>query len=135
MKEDITYPEKLHLSLIRERPGLFFGSAKLSYLEHYIHGFNSAMSFLGLNDTGSQKHVILPAGLYSYITGKYVGEGSTPLNCFNLILEAEQDEEKAFVRFFEFVDEYLSANDFDPMPYGGDWGARLKEVKSIMRIE
>ena len=135
MKDDITYAEKLHLSLIRERPGLFIGSSNLSYLEHYIHGFNSAVTLLGLNTSETQKHVILPAGLISFIVEKYLGKGNTAKSCFDLILEAERDEEKAFVRFFELLEEYLSVNDYEPLPHGGDWGVRLQELKSIMRTD
>ena len=135
LKSDITYAEKLHLSLIRERPGLFLGSPELSHLEHYIHGFNSAVTLLGLDNSETQKHVMLPADICSYITGKYTGEGCTAKSCFDLILEAERDEEKAFFRFFELLEEYLSVNGFEPMPPCDEWGARFEELKQLMRID
>lgn len=129
MNADITFGERKLLSCLRSKPGIFIGTAKLSYLEHFIHGYDTAMNFLGIK----QSHNILPEGFDEYIALKFLGTIWTPKNSFDLILENSFDEENAFDTFFGLLDEYLLVIKFQPIPLWDDETDSIEQIKAFIK--
>lgn len=127
MKSDITFGERKLLSCIRHIPGIFIGKANLTYLEHFIHGYNTAMYFTGVKDN----HNILPDGFNSFIALKYNLSEYCPKNAFTLIIENTSDEENAFDLFFNLLDEYLVSLKFKPIPL---WNVKKDSINQLKTI-
>ncbi|MDE7289678.1 MAG: hypothetical protein K2N71_09305 [Oscillospiraceae bacterium] len=116
---DITKDERMHLSMLKRRPGAFWGRIELTRFLNWVNGYEIA---LGMTKLYSER-VLLP-DLNDYAAIKYLGHTRTALNCFHIILEKEPDEEKAFDLFWELLDEYLVGLGYKPIP---DWDSIREE--------
>ena len=74
-----------------------------------------------------EAHNILPIGeidIHDYAAEKYLGKGKeSTCGWINCILAYESDDKKALDVCFDFLDEYLIANGFEPIP---DWDTTYK---------
>lgn len=127
MKTDITVGERKLLSSIKTMPGMYIGSKKLTYLEHFIHGYNSAMFFLGIKD----QHNIMPDGFQEYIVEKYNISVYTPKNYFSIISENTPDDEQAFDVFFQLLDEYLESIGYEVIH---EWDSKKDSINQLLSL-
>lgn len=109
---DITKDERMLLSGLKRRPGLYLGKTTLTGFVGFVLGYKNALMTTKLYS----ERVILPDGLNDYAAMKYLGHTRTALNCFHIILEKETDEEKAFDLFWKLLDEYLISLGYEPIP-------------------
>jgi hypothetical protein len=84
---------------IRKRPGMFFGKEiKLTLLENMLFGF-------GLN---SRIESSIPFQYFNYWTKKKLNKFGATYNWAVAILEScDKNEEKAFWKFYELLDEFI----------------------------
>ncbi|HAJ96832.1 MAG TPA: hypothetical protein DCO72_03760, partial [Ruminococcus sp.] len=82
----------------------------LSNFVTFMHGYDANSLLHGKNDT------LLSNEFKEFVTMKYIGKTETPMGWFSLILEKEPDEYKAFLQFWELLDEYLISLDYEPIP-------------------
>lgn len=122
MIKDITPIERKLLSSIKQKPSMYIGSKNLRFLEHYIHGYDSAMTCLGIKGS----HNIMPEGFEEYIETKY--RSNTTKNLFMIIAENSDNESKVFDTFFELLDEYLLSVDLLPLPI---WDSTVDKTEDI----
>ena len=111
--EDISPYEREFLSCIKSRPALYLGKTSLTNLKHYLNGYRNAMKVLKCN----KQHNILPDGLNEFVALKYTGK--TDVSYYDwcgFIILYEKDEEAAFWKFFDLLDEYLVALGFEALP-------------------
>lgn len=111
---DITKDERMLISRLKNRPGMYLGRIELTRFINWVVGYACALTTTRLYS----ERVLLPDGLNDYAAMKYLGHTRTSLNCFHIILEKEPDEEKAFDLFWELLDEYLISLGYEPIP---DW--------------
>lgn len=109
---DITKDERMFLSGLKRRPGLYIGKTTLTGFVGFVHGYKAALMMAKLYS----ELVILPDGLNDYAAMKYLGHTETSKGWFTLILENEPDEEKAFDVFWKLLDEYLISLGYEPIP-------------------
>lgn len=109
---DITKDERMLLSGLKRRPGLYIGKTTLTGFVGFVHGYKNALMMTKLYS----ERVILPDGLNDYAAMKYLGHTETSKGWFTLILENEPDEKKAFDLFWEVLDEYLVSLGYAPIP-------------------
>ncbi len=109
---DITKDERMLLSGLKRRPGLYIGKTTLTGFVGFVHGYKNALMMTKLYS----ERVILPDGLNDYAAMKYLGHAKTSKGWFTLILENEPDEKKAFDVFWELLDEYLVSLGYEPIP-------------------
>ncbi len=128
--DDITFGERKLLSSIKALPGIYIGSKNLSNLEHFIHGYDTAMLFLGIND----KHVIIPEGMQEYVESKYNVSHYTTKSYFSIMAENSDDEEQAFELFFDVLDEYLLSIDREVLPAWNDAKDSIKQIKALLSL-
>ena len=85
---------------IRTRPSMYFGNdIKLSNLDNMLWGFN-------LN---SQKESVIPFQYFNYWTKLKLNKFGSKYNWTVAILETcDHDEEKAFWKFYELLDEFIA---------------------------
>lgn len=119
---DITKDERMHLSMLKGRPGAFLGRIELTRFVNWVGGYKYALMMTKLYS----ERVILPDGLHDYAAMKYLGHTETSKGWFTLILEKELDEEKALDVFWKLLDEYLVGIGYEPIPYWDsireEWG-------------
>lgn len=123
---DITKDERMFLSGLKRRPGMYLGKTTLTGLAGFVHGYKAAM----MMTKPYSERVILPDGLNGYAAMKYIGHTRTVLNCFSLILEKEPDEKRAFYVFWNLLDEYLVTLGYEPIP---DWDIIREEWENWQR--
>ncbi|GEM_PF-353742 len=99
------------LTGFRARAGMYLGNEiTLSNFVTFMHGYDANSLLHGKNDT------LLSNEFKEFVTMKYIGKTETPMGWFSLILEKEPDEYKAFLQFWELLDEYLISLDYEPIP-------------------
>ena len=113
---DITRDERMFLSSLKRRPGMYLGKTTLTGFAGFVHGYKAALMMTKLYS----ERVILPDGLNDYAAMKYLGHTRTVLDCFSLILEKEPGEKKAFYVFWDLLDEYLISLGYEPIPLFDD---------------
>lgn len=127
---NITSDERILLSSLKRRPGMYLGKTALTNFAIWTFGYEEALKITGLYS----ERVILPDGFQDYAAMKYLGYTKTPMGWSSLILEKEPDEKKAFDVFWELLDEYLVSQGYEPIPLFEDtkdeWEKWRKREKS-----
>lgn len=90
------------LEAIRKRPAMYLGRPSISLLEAYLHGYCAGMQSHGL--TASEA---LPfAAFNSWVIARLYPCERNSLWGWLILRACDGNEERAFDRFFEFLDEY-----------------------------
>lgn len=114
---DITPYERFLLSALRKRPAMYLGTKSLARFDAWLNGYEIA---LVAAKVPLEEHCIFPSGktsLHDYAAEKYLGKGAeSTCGWINCIFAYEPDDKKALDVCFEFLDEYLIANGFEPIP-------------------
>ncbi|MCL2349949.1 MAG: hypothetical protein FWC67_00570 [Defluviitaleaceae bacterium] len=98
------------LQEIRKVPGIYLGvGASLTAIRHFINGYSSKERKIG----EGQDIVIDLREFMKYLTGFYELDKKT-LFCFDLIKQNTKNDEEAFYKFFELLDEYLESKNGAP---------------------
>lgn len=113
---NITSDERILLSSLKRRPGMYLGTTTLTNFITWLFGYEEALKITGLYS----ERIILPDGFQDYAAMKYLGYTKTAMGWSSLILEKEPDEKKAFFVFFELLDEYLVSLGYEPIPLWED---------------
>lgn len=109
---NITKDERMLLSSLKRRPGMYLGKTTLTDFFIWIFAYKEALKNTGLYS----ERVILPDGFQEYTAMKYLGYTQTAMGWSSLILEKESDEKKAFDMFWKLLDEYLVSFAYEPIP-------------------
>lgn len=126
---DITRDERMLLSSLKRRPGMYLGKASLTAFVNWVDGYKSALMTTKLYS----ERVILPDGLHDYASIKYLGHTATVKGWFSIILEKEPNEKKALEIFWELLDEYLVSLGYEPIPLFEDIEDELKKQRNYKK--
>lgn len=108
---NISKTERMLLSRIRKRPGMYIGTLSLEFLLHFLHGYECAV---GVHSDATAHH-ILPDNFNDFVAKRLFGHSDTVLNYCSLIYKTENNEEKALSLFFNLIDECLISQGFEPI--------------------
>lgn len=89
------------LDMVRAKPGLYFGATSLSRLHAFLAGYDSGLGKFGAVLSRYDEFY----GFHQWIADKLGCSSSTSGWC-NMILKHSENEEDAFHRFYEFLDQY-----------------------------
>ena len=96
------------MNLIREKllqikkcPGMYLGEKKLTSLIYYIYGYKER-----LREESNENDLLFWDELEMFIRRKY--RSGMAINALVSILSIEKDEEKAFDKFYELLEEFIS---------------------------
>lgn len=106
---DISGDERDFLSMLRARPGMYLAANSFQRLNAFLDGYRAALHTLGLGDD----HCILPWTFHDFVQTKYGIHDARGYS--SIIAMHEPDDEKALWLFFDLLDEYLTANGFEPI--------------------
>ena len=123
---DITRDERMLLSSLKKRPGMYLGKTSLTGFVNWFYGYRTALKMTKLYS----ERIIIPDGLLEYAAIKYLGHTKTSKGWFTLILEKEPDEKKALEIFWELLDEYLVSLGYEPIPEWEDIKDNFNEIFS-----
>ncbi len=116
------------LTGFRKRAGMYLGNEiTLSNFVMFMHGY----------DTNALLHKdapLLPNEFKEFVEWEYIGKKQTAKGWFTLILEKEPDEYKAFLKFWELLDEYLISLDYAPIPKPEELRRRYSHRDGINRV-
>ena len=116
------------LTRFRKRAGMYLGNEiTLSNFVMFMHGY----------DTNALLHgdaPLLPNEFKEFVEWEYIGKKQTAKGWFTLILEKEPDEYKAFLKFWELLDEYLISLDYEPIPKPEETQRRYPHRDGINRV-
>lgn len=107
---DIPPRERILLSAIRRRPGMYVGEYSLSRLRNFFDGYRSALREHHLD----QCCCIIPGGIafHNFVTQKY-GLYPDSIRYDHAILNNIPDGKEAIETFFELLDAFLEENGFE----------------------
>lgn len=107
---DISPRERILLSAIRRRPGMYVGEYSLSRLRNFFDGYRSALQEHHLD----QCCCIIPGGIafHDFVTKKY-GLYPDSIGYDHAILNNIPDGKEAIETFFELLDAFLEENGFE----------------------
>lgn len=126
---NITKDERILLSSLKRRPGMYLGTTTLTKFINWIFGYDEALNITGLYS----ERVILPDGFQDYTAMKYLGYTETAMGWFSLILKKEPNEKKALEIFWELLDEYLVSFGYEPIPPFEDIEDELKKQRNYKK--
>lgn len=96
------------LKVVRERPAMYLGEAKLSRLPNFITGYNIGYHIAAQNDEGDgyfdQQH-----GFLQWFYNKYNIEQTSFWETL-FLSEAQGDDKQALLLFFKYLEEYQKEN-------------------------
>ena len=122
---NITSDERMLLSSLKSRPGMYLGTTTLTNFITWLFGYEEALKMTGLYS----EREILSDGFQDYTAMKYLGYTKTAMGWSSLILEKEPDEKRAFDLFWELLDEYLVSHGYEPIPIFEDIEDELKKQR------
>jgi len=91
------------LKVIKARPGMYLGGVSLKVLNHFINGYLFKESEIGGD---GRIPVVCFQGFQEYIENAYNLQATTK-GVFTIIAENTTNDEEAFHKFFELLEEYL----------------------------
>lgn len=106
---DISGQERDFLRKLRARPGMYLGTNSFQRLISFLGGYRAALQTLGLEEN----HCVLPWRFHNFVQEKYGIHDSRGYS--SVISAQETDDGKALWLFFDLLDEYLTANGFEPI--------------------
>lgn len=110
---DITPIERRILWRIREHPESHLRRRSIFELVSWMWGYDTGILFSG---TDTEEHNILPDGLNQYAIEKILFKKNSPMGWFTILLqENNKDEERAFLKAWQFLDSYLQYRGFLPI--------------------
>jgi len=89
---------------IRVRPGMHLGTASLKALWHFTNGYSAKEYEIG----DSCKTAVCLRDFARYVNNVYELHLTTK-SVYRIISENTQNDEEAFYKFFELLDEYLKS--------------------------
>lgn len=129
---DITHDERIFLSNLRTRPGLYLGNdVILTAFSHLIGGMELMPHIHG----EYRKYCIIPDGFNEFVAMHYLGHAETARNWTSLIQIHEINDHTAFEKFWELLDEYLISLGYEPIPYQPKKTVEYKHSDGINSIK
>ena len=96
-----------HLKTIQHKPAMYLGNMSISKLDSYIHGYNAACYFKGIEEELEPRWHLFHE-FAKRKTGFYESTGGW---CYMILSQCDGDEEKAINLFFEYFDEFLNGEE------------------------
>ena len=98
-----------HLKTIEHKPAMYIDGMGISKLDTYIHGYNAACSFKGIEEELEPRWHLF----HEFAKRKTGFYESTSGWCNMILSKCDGDEEKALNLFFEFFDEFLKGDELN----------------------
>jgi len=97
------------LQKIRKIPGIYLGAVSLNALDHFIGGYITKE-----NEIGDNCEIVVCLGDFKLYVDEVYGRIESAKSAFTVISENTQNDEEAFYKFFELIDEYLESKNGTP---------------------
>lgn len=127
---DISPEVRRFLEKLKGRPGMYIGSKKISDLETFIWGMDIQNALVGRPLFAG----ILPKEFEQFVMEHYENS-SMNMGSFYNVLQNEEDEEKALLKWFELLDEYLISCGFAPIEnWVGKYASMLLKIQDAKAV-